>query len=55
MFEAPTIAGLAQLIAESLVESEKAQDIDQLLAEMDELSDDEIAALLEDEASGSEE
>jgi amino acid adenylation domain-containing protein len=55
VFEAPTIAGLAQLIAESLVESEDVQELDELLAELEELSDEEIATLLADEDTDSEE
>jgi len=49
LFEQPTIAGLANLISESLIEAQASDDLDELLAELDSLSDEEVRTLLEDD------
>jgi amino acid adenylation domain-containing protein len=46
LFETPTVAGLALLIAQSQAEQVEDTDLDQLLAELDQLSDDEAKELL---------
>lgn len=54
LFEAPTVEALATEIAKSLVEKELEvsgeEDIEKLLAELDELSDEDIKKLLDDES-----
>lgn len=54
MFETPTIAGIAAIIAESLVEEEMLEDhgdLDALLAELEGLSDEEVRQMLAGEIS----
>ncbi|MCG8348800.1 MAG: amino acid adenylation domain-containing protein, partial [Chloroflexales bacterium] len=46
LFETPTVAGLALLIAQSQAEQAEDTDLEQLLAELDQLSDDEAKELL---------
>jgi amino acid adenylation domain-containing protein len=50
LFEAPTIAGLATLLAQSLAEEEEQEDLEALLAELEQMTDEEARALLEGEA-----
>ncbi len=49
LFESPTVAGLAQIIKQDQVEQASPQDIAAALRELDELSDEEIMALLANE------
>ena len=49
LFESPTVAGLAQVIKQGQVEQASAQEIAAALRELDELSDEEIMALLANE------
>jgi len=51
LFEQPTIAGLAYIISESLAEVQTPDDLDELLAELDGLSDEEVRTLLEDDST----
>jgi acyl carrier protein len=46
LFEAPTVAGLASLIAESLVEAESDEAMEAMLTEIEGLSDDEVKDIL---------
>jgi amino acid adenylation domain-containing protein len=46
LFDAPTVAELAVVVAQSLAEQESDDEIEALLAELDNLSDDEAQALL---------
>jgi len=55
VFETPTIAGLAETITESLVEHEDVENMDEILAELETLSDDDVRTLLNGEAYTSEE
>ena len=55
VFETPTIAGLAQIIAESLVGTEEDEELEEMLAELEGLSDEEVRVLLEDDQAASEE
>jgi len=50
LFETPTIAGLAELITASLLEETDADELAQLMAELDGLSPEEVAQLLNSEA-----
>jgi amino acid adenylation domain-containing protein len=50
LFETPTIAGLAELITASLLEETDADELAQLVAELDGLSPEEVAQLLNSEA-----
>ena len=47
VFEKPTIAGLAEIITEGLVEQEEASELDELLAELEGLSEEDVRALLD--------
>jgi len=51
LFETPTVAGLATLIEETLVEQEDDEELAQLLAELEGLSEDEARELLTGETS----
>ena len=46
LFETPTVAGLAELITESLVQEESEEELAQLLEELEGLSDDAVRDLL---------
>jgi len=52
LFESPTVAGLAQLIKQGHVEQASAEEIAAALRELDDLSDEEIMALLANEDDG---
>jgi acyl carrier protein len=47
LFEKPTIAGIASLIAQSLVEEETEEDLDALLADLEHMSEDEVRQSLQ--------
>jgi acyl carrier protein len=49
LFESPTIAQLAALITEAMLESVEEEELVDLLEQLDELSEDELLRLLEDE------
>ncbi|MDV7390843.1 phosphopantetheine-binding protein, partial [Arthrospira platensis SPKY1] len=49
LFETPTVAGLAELITANLLEETDAAELAQLMAELEELSPEEVAQLLNDE------
>ena len=49
LFEATTVADLALLIAQEQAEQEDEEQIAQLLAELEALSDDDVERLLADE------
>jgi amino acid adenylation domain-containing protein len=51
LFETPTVAGLSALIAESMVEDEDDEELAQLLAELEGLSEQDVQRLLTDEMS----
>jgi len=50
LFETPTVAGLATLVTQSLAREEEDELLNQLLAELDELSDEETKQLLASES-----
>ncbi len=49
LFESPTVAGLAQVINQGQVEQASAQEVAAALKELDELSDEQVMALLANE------
>jgi len=51
LFEMPTVAGLAALIAQSLAEQEDGAQVAQMLAELEQLSEDKVQEMLADEIS----
>ncbi len=51
LFETPTVAGLAEAIVEAMAEQEDEEEIAQLLAELEALSDEEARRLLAGETS----
>jgi acyl carrier protein len=50
IFEAPTIAGLAELIAVEIAKQFTDDELDDLLSQIDELADEDITRLLKDES-----
>jgi predicted Zn-dependent peptidase len=46
LFENPTISGISAIIAQSLVNEESDEDIDELLAELEQLTDEDVKKLL---------
>jgi hypothetical protein len=51
LFETPTVAGLELVITQALAEQETGDDIDQLLAELETISEEEAQRLLAHETS----
>ncbi|HIP97643.1 MAG TPA: amino acid adenylation domain-containing protein, partial [Anaerolineae bacterium] len=51
LFETPTVAGLAALIAQSLAEQEDSAQVAQMLAELEQLPEDKVQEILADEIS----
>jgi amino acid adenylation domain-containing protein len=51
VFETPTIAGLAEILSQSLLESADTDEIDALLRELESMSDEEAVALLNEESN----
>jgi hypothetical protein len=49
IFENPTIAGLAEVLTENQVYREDSNELSRILAEIEELSDDEIQKMLAEE------
>ena len=49
LFEAPTVADLAVTVAQSLAELEDGEQMAQLVAELEQLSEVEVRAMLADE------
>ncbi len=49
LFESPTVAGLSQIIKQGQIEQASAQEIAAALSELDELSDEDVMALLANE------
>ena len=49
VFEEPTIAGLGEIITENLVEQEEADELNELLAELESLSEEDVRNLLDEE------
>ena len=49
VFEEPTIAGLGKIITENLVEQEEADELNELLAELESLSEEDVRNLLHEE------
>ncbi len=49
LFESPTVAGLALAIARCQAEEESAEELDKMLAELEDLSDEQVRALLSEE------
>ncbi|MEK7785428.1 MAG: phosphopantetheine-binding protein, partial [Chloroflexota bacterium] len=49
LFETPTIAGLALLIAQGQAAQQSDEDLDQLLTELEQMPDDEAGRLLTEE------
>jgi acyl carrier protein len=47
VFEKPTIAGLAEIITEGLIAQEEANELDELLVELEGLSEEDVRALLD--------
>ncbi len=48
IFEAPTAAGLSEIVARQLSESSRGDEVAQALAEIENLSDEEVKKLLEE-------
>jgi len=51
-FDAPTVAGLARMIEQYQIEQTDAAEVNEMLKELDNLSDDEVRALLASEGQG---
>ena len=54
LFEHPTVDGIAQVIAELQLEEKPDEELDDLLAELEGLSEEEVEKLLQEESSDSE-
>ncbi|MFC1713401.1 AMP-binding protein [Candidatus Poribacteria bacterium] len=51
LFRSPTIADMAVVIARNMAENVESREIEQILAELEKLSEDEIKMMLDDESS----
>jgi acyl carrier protein len=52
IFDTPTVAGLATTIAQNLARQEEDETLDQLLEQLDQLSEEEVQAMLANEMGG---